>query len=239
MTDLEKRTLEMFRRVRNFGTTHEGAFPADSLARELFDNIGNIVKDLERLAAEQSSGRAAVRQHTAGKAAARAALLKILTIISRTARVMALTMPALEGKFQLPSRMNDQALLDTARAFLADAQPFKAAFLRFEVPEHIFQDLETQTAAFQAALVGQYEAGESSLTAATSFDEGIERGTNYLRQLDAVVRNKLRNDPVGLAAWERARRLERARHRSNNDAPPEPAPEGEAPAPDADGQPDN
>jgi hypothetical protein len=221
MTDLEKRILEMLRNVRNFGVTHDVAFPPGSLAHTLFDNIGNIVNDLEGFAAQQSSGRAAARQHTATKGAARDALIEDLTIISRTARALAFTTPGLEGKFRFRKNMNDQLLLDTARAFLADAEPYKADFLRHEVPAQLFQRLEANIAAFQASLVGQYEGGESSVTAATAFDANIELVMGYVRQLDAIVRNKLHNNPAGLAAWERARHVERAPRR-NHKEPPDP-----------------
>ena len=221
MTDKEKRILEMLRNVRNFFATHDIVFPPGSLARDFFDNIGNIVSDLEGYAAARISGRAAARQHTAGKAALRAAIIDDLTIISRTARAISVTTPGLESKFRIPHKLTNQLLLDTARAFLADAEPLKAEFRRYEVQERVFQDLAANVAAFEAALVGQYEGGESSVTAAAAFDAGIEQALSYLRQLDPIVRNKFHNDPSALAAWERARHIERARHRSNNNPPPD------------------
>src|ERR1044071_9341004 len=178
MTDKEKRILEMLRNVRNFGLTHDETFAVGSLARELFDNVSNIVDELEGLAAKQSSARAAARQHMTVKSATRGALIKDLTTINKTARAMALTTPGLEDKFRLPHNMSDQLLLDTAGAFLADAQPFKAEFLRREVPTQVFTDLEANVATFQESLARQYAAGESNVAAGASFDAGTERGVN-------------------------------------------------------------
>jgi hypothetical protein len=236
MTDKEKRILEMLRNVRNFASTHGALFPPGSLGRELFDKIGAIVGELENLAVSQSSGRATVRLYTAGKAAARTAILGALTIISRTARAMSINTPGLEGKFRIPHKMNDQVLLDTARAFLADAQPYKAEFLRYEVTQEFFDELSENILFFDGTLVGQYEGGESSATAGASFDAKIESAMNHLRQLDPIVRNKLRNDPAGLAAWERARHIERAARRNNHDTPPDPPDEGNSSPPAADGE---
>lgn len=102
------------------------------------------------------------------------------------------------------------------------------------MPERVFQDLETNIAAFQATRVGQYEGGESNVTAATFFDTSMELALNYVRQLDAIVRNKFHNNPAGLAAWERARHVERPSRRSKHEDPPAPPADGNNPPPDTD-----
>ena len=222
MTDHEIRRLDMFKRVRNFGVTHDAAFPPGTLARDLFDNIAGIVNDLEGHAATESAGRGTARQSTAGRAAARAALRGDLSILRRTARSMSAAVPGLEDKFRIPRNPSDQELLNTARAFLGDAEPFKTEFLRREVQPRVFQNLDANLAAFEAALSGQYTGREESVTAAASIDAAIRRGTAALRQLDPIVRNKLHNNTATLAAWESAKRIERAPRRSTPNPPPAP-----------------
>lgn len=225
MTDQEIRTLDMFKRVRNFDATHDNLFPTGTLARDLFDVIAGSVNDLEGFAAAQSSGRATARLGTTGKGAARAAIMEDLRIIRRTARSMAIVMPGLDDKFRIPRNPNNQELLDTARAFLAGAEPLKAEFLRREVRESVFQDLAANIAAFESALGGQHTGHGESAAAVASIDAAIDRATDALRQLDPIVRNKLHNDHATLAAWEGAKRIERASRRSNPgtpQAPPEP-----------------
>lgn len=219
MTNEEIRRLEMFRRVRNYGTSHDVAFPATSLARDLFDVVSGVVEELDGHAAAQASGRNAARQSTAGKAAVRAALREDMEIISRTARAMSLVTPGLAERFRLPRKANHQTLLETARAFLGDAEPLKAEFLRHSVPERVFRDLAANIAAFDAALNGQYTGSESSVTAVAAIDAGIDLGMNAVRRLDAIVRNRLGEDAASLAAWESARHIERA---SRGAAPGEP-----------------
>lgn len=231
MNDLEKRTLDMLRNVRNFGSTHEDIFAAGTLARELFTNVGNIVEELERLAAEQSAKWAEARQYIASKAVVRAALSEGLTIISRTARVMAIDTPGIEDQFRMPHNLTDQLLLDTARAFLANSAPHRPRLLRNEVPASVFQSLEDNITAFQEALALHYQASEASVEAGASFDAEMKRAVDHVRQLHAIVRNKLRDDPAGLAAWERARHIERAPRRSNHNEPPAPPAEGSTPPP--------
>lgn len=209
MTNEEIRRLDMFRRSRNFGTSHDAAFPAGSLARDLFDIVTGVVEELDGHAAAQLSGRNAAREHTVSKAVVRDALHEDLEILSRTARAMAFVTPGLEEKFRLPRKMNDQKLLETARAFLADAEPLKAEFLRHDVPARVFQSLPANITAFDAALNGQYVGNESSVTAVAAIDAAIERGMSAVRRLDAIVRNRLGRDAASLAAWESARHIER------------------------------
>ena len=222
MNNQEIRTLDMFRRVRNFGVTHGGLFPAGTFGRELFDALAGIVDELEGHAADESVGRGTARQGTVGKAAARAALLEDLAVFRRTARSMSVVMPGLDDKFRIPRNTSDQELLDTARAFLAQAEPLKAEFLKREVPESLFQELEEDVAAFEAALSGQYTGRGESITAGASIDAAIERGTSALRQLDPIVRNKLHNSDPTLAAWKSARRTERAPRRADPGTPASP-----------------
>jgi hypothetical protein len=231
MNDLEKRVLDMLRNVRNFGSTHEALFAVGTLGRELFDNIGNIVEELERLAAEQSTKRAEARQYMANKAAVRAALLEGVTIINRTARVMDIDTPGTEDQFRMPHNLTDQLLLDTARAFLVNSVPHRATFLRHEVPASVFQEMEDNITAFQEALALLYQAGEASVEAGASFDAKMEHALDHVRQLHAIVRNKFHDNPAVLAAWEHARHVERAPRRSKPDTSNTPPSDGNTPPP--------
>ena len=226
MNDLEIRTLDTFKRVRNFDATHIGLFPAGTLARELFDAINGEVNALEAHAVAEASGRGTARQGTSRKAVARARLLEDLSILRRTARSIGARMPGLEAKFRLPRKMSDRELLDTARAFRADAETFKAEFLRREVPEQLFQDLGENLAAFESALGEQNTGKGESIAAGASIDAAIESATDALRQLDPIVRNKLRDNPAALASWESARRTERPPRRSGTRTPAKPAATG-------------
>jgi hypothetical protein len=223
MNDQEKRTLDMFKRLRDFDAAHAGLFTAGTLARELFDDIAAVVSELEGHAFAESAGRGAARQGTASKAVARAAIVEDLGILRRTARSMSVVMPGIEEKFPVPHKQDGQELLSTARAALATAESHRAQFLRREVQEEVFQDLTANIAAFEAALTDQNAGKEESVTAAASIDAAIERGTEALRQLDPIVRNKLHNNPATLAAWLSAKRTERPTRR-NHTSPPQTPP---------------
>jgi hypothetical protein len=227
MNDQEKRTLEMFKRVRDFDAANPGLFSDDSLGRELFDAIGRAVRALEAQAAAESAGRGTTRQGTTGKAVAREEILEGLRILRRTARSMSVEIPGVEDKFRPPYKGDDQELLITARAALAEAESLRTQFLRREVPEQVFQELAADIAAFEASLTNQHTGKGASTTAAALIDAAIESGMDALRQLDAIVRNKLHNNPALLAAWLSAKRIERAPRRNHTPTPPAPQPPNE------------
>lgn len=222
MNDLEKRTLDMFKAVRDLDAAHRDLFAAGSLGRELFDAVGEVVKELEACASAEAAGRGAARQGTVSKGAAKAAIIEDLGILRRTARSMSGVMPGIEEKFSVPHRQDGQELINTARSALAAAEPIKAEFLRREVPERVFRDLPANINAYEAAHTGQNTARKESLTAAASIDAAIERGMDAMRELDPLVRNRLLDNHPLLAAWLSARRIQRGPRRNNTNAPAAP-----------------
>ena len=209
MNDAKRRGYEMFQRVRNFGAEQSADFPANTLGRELFAVVASGVEDLGRHAAAQATGSTDARQATDTKGDAREALRQDLEEINRTARSMAIEFPDVGEKFRLPRFMNDQQLLETARTFMTEAAPITARFIRYEMPANFLDDLDTDIAAFEAANRSQ-DAGLTDQASATeSIDETYERTMDAIRRLNAIVRNKYRNNRAVLAAWARARHVER------------------------------
>ena len=203
------RRYEMFKHVREFSSTRANDFPANSLAGELFDKVAKAITLLDKHTAAQSSGRSSLRQGTVSKAAARAALQDLLEMYRRTARGMAHVTPGLDTKFRIPRSATDVELLSTARAFAADALPLKAEFLRREMPATFLEDLHALIEAFELADNSQDEGSDASVAARVEIDSAVSIGMSAVMQLDPIVRNKFRNDPAGLAAWESARHVER------------------------------
>jgi len=225
MDDKERSCNEMFQRVEDFGTTRKADFPAGSLGLELFALVSAAIADFDKHSSAQSSGASDSRRGTATKDAARTALREDLEEISRTARAMAFEIEGLDVKFRLPRYLNDQKLLETARAFATDAVAFKEAFIRYEMAADFLEDLAADVADFEAASQSQNLGTENQVTAGVAVDTAREQGMNAVRRLDAVVRNKYRNDPETLAAWERARHIERAkRSKKSTPAPTPPKP---------------
>jgi hypothetical protein len=220
MRDVERRRFEMFVRVRDFGATLAASFAAGSRGSELFATLDGVVEELETQAAAQSSGASAGAQGTVSRAEAREELREDLEAISHTARAIPFDTPGLQERFRLPrGNRNDQQLLTTARAFASDAAPHKAEFIRHEMPANFLEDLDADIEAFESAITDQNRNRVARVSATEAIDAAITRGVEAVRQLDAIVRNKFRNDAATLAAWTSASHTERAPRTATAAAP--------------------
>src|SRR5688572_21287334 len=125
MKTRETREFERLQRVDDFGATHRHAFPASSVAPEVFGAVGTAVRELA--AADVMKLTAAVSARAGRRRAARKALYALLVDVSQLARVFRArghTIPA----FEVPESQGVQALLTAARQFAQDAKTLDAEF---------------------------------------------------------------------------------------------------------------
>jgi hypothetical protein len=224
MKDTERRRLEMFIRVREFGMAHAAEFPPTSFAVEQLNILGNAINALETHTSAQSSGRGSVRESATSKAAARDELMRDLEAISRTARALSQTTPGLDDKFRIPHNQSDQAMLAAARAAAADALPLKAEFIRRGMPADFLEDLQADIDLMEEAIERKAQGEGSQVAATAAIDTEIERGMNAVRQLDPVMRNMFAAARAKLAAWASASHVERSPRRAAPSSPTPPAP---------------
>ncbi|HEV2914110.1 MAG TPA: hypothetical protein VGX92_12590 [Pyrinomonadaceae bacterium] len=222
MNDSQTRGFEMLVRVRDFGGTHGASFPASSLGGQRFSSLQGIVGELEQHGTAQSSGSSAAKTSTGAKKVARDGVRRRMAAISETARAMEITMPGISATFRIPNTNGDQALLNTARAFIVAATPLESEFIQREMPEDFIEDLNDAIETFQSACNSQSMNREKRVTATAAIQTVINRGMEIVRELDAIVRNKFRGDEPTLAAWESARHIERQPRRHTETSEPEP-----------------
>ncbi|HEX8720940.1 MAG TPA: hypothetical protein VF736_09950 [Pyrinomonadaceae bacterium] len=212
MNSVINRTLEMFARVLAFADERAGAFPADSLAGQAIAELKSITETLNEAATSQNSAFSSARRATANRRAAREALREDMQLLTRTSRVVALDVPTIDARFRLPRSGSDLTLLQIGRAFAEAAEEFKEHFMRYEIPATFFTGFKQKIANLEQAM-GEQNVGRGAHVLATATAEAeAERGMNAVRKLDAIVRNKFREDPATLAAWESARRVENPTH---------------------------
>jgi hypothetical protein len=210
MTDEGTRRLEMFLRVRQYGAAHASAFPADSRGKELFDEIDTAVADLQTHSTAQDSHRLGARQGTALIGAARESLRDDLEAIGDTARAIARTVHGFDEQFRLPGKLRDQELLSRARTFAQEAEAYKQEFTRRGLRADFLEHLAADTSSFEQLIDGRSNDEGARVAATAAIDAAIERGTDAVRELDAVVRNTFRDDAAALAEWTSASHVERA-----------------------------
>lgn len=220
MDDKETNCLEMFLGVREFKIAEAARFPVGSYPNELFTTLDEIIEGIETNAQEQASGLRAVQEGGTSKAVSRAELRRDLEAISRTARILAMTMPGLEDKFRMPRAPKDQELLTTARSFAADALPLKAEFVKRGLPANFLDDLNADAEAFEQAIARKIQGTEAHVAATAAIDELIERGMRVVRELDVIMRNTLANETATLAAWLSASHVKRQPRKQKPPATP-------------------
>ena len=222
MDDLENRRREMFMSAHGFGTARPEDFPASSLGGQLFINLGEIIAELNAHAATQVSG--AAQEATSHRAVTRQALRDDLRAIARTAEAMAQDTPGFDDKFHMPPAGNDSALLNAARSFAANAAPFSTRFINHAMPADFLADLNTDIANFEAAIREHASSVGTQVSAGITIDELIADGLVVVKKLDAIVRNRYRNDAAALAEWTSASHTERSPRKKTATPSPTPPP---------------
>ena len=222
MNNLSTRRLEMLVRVRDFGATHRDLFPASTLGGKMFATVGSAVTALSQQAASQVSGRGTARGGSSSMSVARAALRNSLDVIGRTARALALDDPGLDDKFRLPRSQADQALLNAGRAFADDARPLAKAFIAHDMPVNFLTALTADIEAFEQAIRERSLGKDTHIAARAGIDTAMEAGLTAVQRLEAIVANRLRDDPATVAVWDSVRHVERPARRKNRAPAPVP-----------------
>jgi len=204
MNDREIKKYHMFLEVGNFAAANFGLFKTLPLAEELFATVSSIVKQLSEHATAQESGKSSARKGGSVKAILRDELRQDLKAISRTARAMAIKIESIEEKFRVPRSENDRLLINSARAFAVDAAPFAAEFVKYGLADNFLEELNRDIELFENAFKEKISGKETRVAATVAIDDAIEQGMDAVRQLDAIVKNRFRDDPAKLAVWESA-----------------------------------
>jgi hypothetical protein len=210
MQDTEIRRLEMFTRVRDFGASNSVAFQSSVAAKDRFATINSIVNELSAHAMKKDASDNASKRGSTARAILRDELREDMMAISRTARVMKINEAQFEDKFRMPPRTTDQALLTAARNFAAETAPFSSDFTGYDLSADFLEEFNNTIKLFEKAIVDQNLGVENRVIASAAIDDTIERGMETVRELDAIVRNRFKNDSTILAAWARAKHTERA-----------------------------
>jgi hypothetical protein len=115
----------------------------------------------------------------------------------------------LAGKFMMPHDNGDQALLNAARAFAADAVAFQAAFVSTGLAADFIAHLNADITAFEAAITTKGAAQGTQAGATGGLESTGHAAAVALHVLDTIVKNTYKNNPAKLAEWATARHVEK------------------------------
>jgi hypothetical protein len=223
----ERRQYDMLVRVRDFGDRYGHLFPTSSVARQNFETVAAVIKELDAQDLTHMAASVSARAHR--KEVAREALLARLQAVSQTARVLAEDAPGLDLQFPMPNSVSDQTLLTTGRKFARDAAPLSSQFIAHGMSASFIADVNALVDGFEHAVRDRGLGREAKRAARVSTQAALTSGRAAVRSLDAIVTNHLRDDEVTRTVWEQARRVVYPGRVKRADAMPEPTPGGAAP----------
>lgn len=191
--------------VDAFGSKYAATFPATSLGGQQFAIVHAAVLSTASLGAAQVSGSNQAHSAVLSKSASRFHLHSDLSSITRAAHSLTLLgIPGLAGKFSMPHNNGDQALLNAARAFAADAVAFQDQFVSIGLAADFITSLNADITAFEAAVKDKSSALGTQVGATGALEDTAHQVTVALHVLNTIVRNTFKNDPAKLAEWATA-----------------------------------
>jgi hypothetical protein len=218
MNHHEMSRTDSFRRIKVFGTESAADFPAASKGGELFGRLETKITNIDAANAGQDSAKGDVRQGYAGKGTARENLRASLQSISNTAVGAAYDVPGLDVKYHLQVELSDDEMFAHGQSVLADAVEDKALLMLWGEEENFLEVLAGAVEDFSQALSETSAATGEQVGATANISEEVREGMVIRRQLN-VVRNKYKNNPGKLAAWESACHIEHPAKNNDKDKP--------------------
>jgi hypothetical protein len=199
-----------FKTVDAFGIKNAADFPSGSMGAQQFALVHAAVPLTASLGAAQVSGTGQAHGGVLSKVAGRFHLREDLRGISEAAHSLALLGTAgLDGKFRLPRSGGDQALINSARAFAADAVAFQAQFISLGLPATFITQLGTDITAFEAAIKDKGAGVGAQAGATGGLEDTAHKAAVALHVLNTVVKNTYKNNPAKLAEWTTASHVEK------------------------------
>jgi hypothetical protein len=198
----ERMRYEMFIRVVTYINDNIADFAMGSLVLAQLAILTVVVTTIQTLIGDQSYGYGEAGFEFGSKATARENLRQMLEHIAETARSMVYAYPGIDDKFRMTRNRNDAEMLAKAKAFLREAEMYKAAFIDdFLMDANFMIELQTLIDEFEQALGATGTAIDTHVEATASLGEEIRKGMVAVRTMTAPVTNKYRNNPGKLAGW--------------------------------------
>src|SRR5207237_1321434 len=118
MNDKEIRISQLTTRMRDFGTERAAAFPSASVGGQKFAALSSLTSNIDQFGSEQTLTIGEMRAHTDAKAEARALVRSLMKAIRDTAIALESEHPGISKNFRMPPTNGDEALINSARAFI-------------------------------------------------------------------------------------------------------------------------
>lgn len=214
MTKYQRRCDEMFARVCGFEENHRARFPEGSPGGLALAEVRAARADVDLLLLDQLRAVDDRRE----RARTRVALIRFMRSITLTARRIARQDRTVTGRFIMPDPRTDGSLLDAARRCARDLVTLEDRFIALGMPPTFLTDLAATIDRFDHAVRRRRDAQVAASAAKAGLLAAFRRGFEAVLTMDVVVNNVWPVDPVLMATWQSARRIDRTRSRRQKKA---------------------
>lgn len=223
MNARQRRLHERAQRVVLFVESRSEDFPDGSRGAGLLTQIKAELATLGAHDVARMVSASKKEQGSAGRRTTREELRSILSAVMNTGQTLGLDRPEMRGLFSFPDAdRSDQTLVTSARAAADAATPFVSLFVECGLPPTFIADLRALADSLENYISLQAEGLAGRADSNVSTEETLKHITGLIERLDNIIRNKYRDDPATLLAWERARHVENAPQHQDEDASPPP-----------------
>ena len=206
-----RRYIMRNRAVLTFVDDNQAGLAGATVVTQLRTRLQTQQTRIEELAEQQGTQGGGASSIVQSKNALLLELTGDLRDIARTARAMDIATPGTAAKFALPASFAAEAVMATARVFLANAQPMQADFVAYGLPADFFGDLQTDLDHYETAAGTQQSATQGRIGATEELEQEVGNSAKTVDALDAAVRNVFRGNKAKLAEWRHAKTIERGR----------------------------
>ncbi len=184
--------------------------------------LNSVITNMQGGVSSQVLGRGEYLGGTSGRRLLAKELRAAVKEISGTASVLDPDLyPGAAEQFAMPLSKSYEALLGAARGFMTAIGPIKAAFVERGLPADFDEQLAEKIAPFEAATDRKHDGRQEQKAGTVTLQLETRRGMAATKELDQIITNRLkRTDPVLLAVWKAAKRLEQLP--DHEDEPPTP-----------------
>lgn len=162
----------------------------------------------DSLAQQALTGRQAVTGAIATRTRLHAEIASSLAFLAGLAREAAREEPDLAASFVRPRGSGSfQAFLTRGRVAVTAAAAHRELLQRYGMPESLPDELGRQLDQFEVVLNERHGARAAHVGANADLEAVTAEVMGLVRQLDALIRFRFRNDPEALGAWRSARNV--------------------------------
>jgi hypothetical protein len=180
------------------------------LAVAQIERVELALGEISEAGTSQDYGRGAFQGASAQRMQLQMALRSDMSRIAAIAKVLdPAEYPGAAERFRVSGTKSYTALQSRARAFIDAIEPMKQAFLDHGAPADFDARLADLTTALEAAGERKYRCLHRQMEGTARMEESARRGVKAVRVLNAIVRQRLKDDPELLGVWKAAQHIER------------------------------